>query len=217
MKTRSQSCGEIVDDDFPRLAAWLAGLKNEVRIGHVLWGRTGTVPCTVYQASMVAPGGTFEVDTMRGRLIAQQAVQFKGSEAPSRTSTHPSCNKATHDKTHWVGSTHTCLQEQIKVSRIPIDFLSVVLARANSEAALGPIPSFSIFTEPNPQTHGFPHRTDTMISDADLYSIAIFLGCVSVIFIVLYHFIEVNANKVAGSEKETAAQGQSAKSQRATQ
>lgn len=56
-----------------------------------------------------------------------------------------------------------------------------------------------------------------MISDADLYSIAIFLGCASVIFIVLYHFIEVNANKVMGSEKETAAHGQAAKSQRATQ
>lgn len=55
-----------------------------------------------------------------------------------------------------------------------------------------------------------------MISDADLYSIAIFLGCASVIFIVLYHFIEVNANKVLHSE-ETAAQGQSVKSKQATQ
>lgn len=48
MKTRSQSCGEIVNDDFRRSAAWLAGLKNEVRLGHVLWGRTDTVFCTVY-------------------------------------------------------------------------------------------------------------------------------------------------------------------------
>lgn len=56
-----------------------------------------------------------------------------------------------------------------------------------------------------------------MISDADLYSIAIFLGCASVIFIVLYHFIEVNANKVLHSEKETAAQGQSVKSKQAMQ
>lgn len=53
MKTRSQSCGETVDDDFPRSAAWLAGLKNEVRLGHVLWGRTGTVLCTVYYAKLV--------------------------------------------------------------------------------------------------------------------------------------------------------------------
>ena len=56
-----------------------------------------------------------------------------------------------------------------------------------------------------------------MISDADLYSIAIFLGCASVIFIVLYHFIEVNASKVLNSEKETAAQAQSAKPNQATQ
>lgn len=90
-------------------------------------------------------------------------------------------------------------------------------SRANSEEALGPILSYSIYTELDPENHGLPHRADTMISDADLYSIAIFLGCASVIFIVLYHFIEVNASKVVNSEKETAAQGQTAKSKQVTQ
>ena len=32
-----------------------------------------------------------------------------------------------------------------------------------------------------------------MISDTDLYSLAIFLGCLSMLLIVLYHFLEVNA------------------------
>lgn len=33
-----------------------------------------------------------------------------------------------------------------------------------------------------------------MISDSDLYSLAIFLGCVSMLLIVMYHFLEVNAS-----------------------
>ncbi|KAI9703774.1 MAG: hypothetical protein M1836_007544 [Candelina mexicana] len=32
-----------------------------------------------------------------------------------------------------------------------------------------------------------------MISDADLYSLAIFLGSVAMLLIILYHFLEVNA------------------------
>lgn len=33
-----------------------------------------------------------------------------------------------------------------------------------------------------------------MISDASLYSLAIFLGSVSMLLIVLYHFLEINAS-----------------------
>ncbi|MCJ1304179.1 hypothetical protein MMC08_006991 [Hypocenomyce scalaris] len=32
-----------------------------------------------------------------------------------------------------------------------------------------------------------------MISDNDLYSLAIFLGCLAMLLIVLYHFLEINA------------------------
>lgn len=32
-----------------------------------------------------------------------------------------------------------------------------------------------------------------MISDNDLYSLAIFLGSLSMLLIVLYHFLEINA------------------------
>lgn len=34
-----------------------------------------------------------------------------------------------------------------------------------------------------------------MISDNDLYSLAIFLGSFSMLLIVLYHFLEVNAKE----------------------
>ncbi|KAH0288226.1 hypothetical protein KCU62_g5336, partial [Aureobasidium sp. EXF-3399] len=37
------------------------------------------------------------------------------------------------------------------------------------------------------------HNIATMISDDQLYQLAIFLGSVSMLLIVLYHFLEVNA------------------------
>ena len=43
-----------------------------------------------------------------------------------------------------------------------------------------------------------------MISDGDLYRLAIFLGATSMVLIVIYHFLEVNAveeTKPVGSEK----------------
>lgn len=49
----------------------------------------------------------------------------------------------------------------------------------------------------------------TMISDGDLYRLAIFLGTTSMILIVVYHFLEINAVKEAevgkkGSSKQAA-------------
>jgi hypothetical protein len=38
-----------------------------------------------------------------------------------------------------------------------------------------------------------------MISDAQLYSLAVFLGSAAVLLIVLYHFLEINA-KDAGND-----------------
>ncbi|OIW27287.1 hypothetical protein CONLIGDRAFT_682352 [Coniochaeta ligniaria NRRL 30616] len=37
--------------------------------------------------------------------------------------------------------------------------------------------------------------TDTMISDDDLYRLAIFLGSAAMVLIVLYHFLEVNTKE----------------------
>ena len=40
-----------------------------------------------------------------------------------------------------------------------------------------------------------------MISDNELYSLAIFLGALAMLLIVLYHFLEVNSDDADQSEK----------------
>ncbi|KAI4122676.1 MAG: hypothetical protein LQ338_005674 [Usnochroma carphineum] len=42
-----------------------------------------------------------------------------------------------------------------------------------------------------------------MISDDDLYSLAVFLGCLSMLLIILYHFLEVNAKEDDAATKAT--------------
>ncbi|KAI7284798.1 hypothetical protein KC345_g2040 [Hortaea werneckii] len=46
-----------------------------------------------------------------------------------------------------------------------------------------------------PSNRPYPqyHASVAMISDASLYSLAIFLGSASMLMIVLYHFLEINA------------------------
>ncbi|KAL0470692.1 Oligosaccaryltransferase domain-containing protein [Neurospora intermedia] len=39
----------------------------------------------------------------------------------------------------------------------------------------------------------FSYANDTMISDAELYRLAIVLGCAAMVLIVLHHFLETNA------------------------
>jgi|TARA_R110002003_G_scaffold1577_5_gene23267 hypothetical protein len=46
-----------------------------------------------------------------------------------------------------------------------------------------------------------------MITDNQLYSLAIFLGSASMLLIVLYHFLEVNSEEHAAAEKPKAAAG----------
>ena len=43
-----------------------------------------------------------------------------------------------------------------------------------------------------------------MISDDQLYSLAVFLGCMSMLLIVLYHFLEVNAKEDTPAKTATA-------------
>ncbi|KAH6896891.1 Oligosaccaryltransferase-domain-containing protein [Thelonectria olida] len=52
-----------------------------------------------------------------------------------------------------------------------------------------------------------------MISDADLYRLAVFLGSTSMVLIVLYHFLEINAD--GASNKVEAAKGAPIKKQAA--
>jgi oligosaccharyl transferase complex subunit OST4 len=55
-----------------------------------------------------------------------------------------------------------------------------------------------------------------MISDSDLYRLAIFLGCASAFLIIVYHFIEVNASKVTSPGKVLAKQEKSTATGEAT-
>ena len=50
-----------------------------------------------------------------------------------------------------------------------------------------------------------------MISDDDLYTLAIFLGSLAMLLIVLYHFLEVNAiaDSPIQSEEKTSSKSQS--------
>ncbi|KAH6971729.1 Oligosaccaryltransferase-domain-containing protein [Ilyonectria sp. MPI-CAGE-AT-0026] len=50
-----------------------------------------------------------------------------------------------------------------------------------------------------------------MISDGDLYRLAIFLGSASMVLIVLYHFLEINSSDAA--QKVEGGKGASAKKQ----
>lgn len=47
-----------------------------------------------------------------------------------------------------------------------------------------------------------PRTTASMITDRDLFSLAIFLGAASMILIVVYHFLEVNAVPEAAAAKK---------------
>jgi oligosaccharyl transferase complex subunit OST4 len=50
-------------------------------------------------------------------------------------------------------------------------------------------------------------RAAKMISDNQLYSLAIFLGSAAMILIVLYHFLEVNSEEHVAAEKPKALAG----------
>ena len=47
-----------------------------------------------------------------------------------------------------------------------------------------------------------PRTTASMITARDLFSLAIFLGAASMILIVVYHFLEVNAVPEAAAAKK---------------
>ena len=49
--------------------------------------------------------------------------------------------------------------------------------------------------------------TSKMITDSQLYSLAIFLGSAAMLLIVLYHFLEVNSEDHAALEKPKVAAG----------
>ncbi|CAG8970665.1 hypothetical protein HYALB_00003421 [Hymenoscyphus albidus] len=56
----------------------------------------------------------------------------------------------------------------------------------------------------NLPTPHFPQTTSTMISDDDLYRLAIVLGSIAMMLIVLYHFLEVNSDEGATEKARVA-------------
>ncbi|TKA38794.1 hypothetical protein B0A54_08758 [Friedmanniomyces endolithicus] len=72
-------------------------------------------------------------------------------------------------------------------------------------------PSKPTDSSPPPRHHRPPPlsfgKKAIMISDASLYSLAVFLGSAAMLLIVLYHFLEINAkedNKAVVSEERKA-------------
>jgi oligosaccharyl transferase complex subunit OST4 len=54
--------------------------------------------------------------------------------------------------------------------------------------------------------HTIAAAAATMISDDDLYRLAIFLGSAAMLLIILYHFLETNAKESAPSPKSSTSQ-----------
>ncbi|KAK4940619.1 hypothetical protein LTR28_009081, partial [Elasticomyces elasticus] len=69
-----------------------------------------------------------------------------------------------------------------------------------------PVPTATT-TLPQP----LPRPPPAMISDAQLYSLAIFLGSAAMLMIVLYHFLEINAKDAAPLSEERKADALPAK------
>ncbi|KPI39027.1 uncharacterized protein AB675_4668 [Cyphellophora attinorum] len=67
----------------------------------------------------------------------------------------------------------------------------------SSEALVSLDPSPEPCNQKSKSPHHYKDHTDThtaaMISDSQLYTLALFLGSASMLMIVLYHFLEVNA------------------------
>ncbi|KAF2706842.1 hypothetical protein K504DRAFT_536251 [Pleomassaria siparia CBS 279.74] len=67
---------------------------------------------------------------------------------------------------------------------------------------LQPFSRKSCTFHPNPTLYS--ERAVTMISDNQLYSLAIFLGSAAMLLIILYHFLEVNSEDQAPPQKPKA-------------
>jgi oligosaccharyl transferase complex subunit OST4 len=62
------------------------------------------------------------------------------------------------------------------------------------------------------QTHDcFPQSVPKMISDDELYRLAIFLGSAAMLLIILYHILEVNAVEEPKSDSKTGSISQDSK------
>lgn len=89
-----------------------------------------------------------------------------------------------------------------------LDKLSIVCLSARYSSAIG-----HLITTQEPQHCQLPpqaqhtERAAKMISDDQLYTLAIFLGSAAMLLIILYHFLEVNSEDHVVAEKPKAAAG----------
>jgi oligosaccharyl transferase complex subunit OST4 len=63
-----------------------------------------------------------------------------------------------------------------------------------------------LLSDPLFRTHSSPQPLDyNMISDNDLYTLAIFIGTAAMLLIILYHYLEVNAVPQPAEDSKVAA------------
>ncbi|KAK4180338.1 Oligosaccaryltransferase-domain-containing protein, partial [Triangularia setosa] len=79
------------------------------------------------------------------------------------------------------------------------------LATPHSFGSLRKQGTLQLDSLPRPQLHyrqtsTYVHPAAIMITDSELYSLAIFLGSAAMVLIILYHFFEVNANDKAPAD-----------------
>ncbi|KAF2131363.1 hypothetical protein P153DRAFT_394708 [Dothidotthia symphoricarpi CBS 119687] len=90
--------------------------------------------------------------------------------------------------------------------------LALCSSRMSMSTSLSPIVPLTFPQQAsNPSNLHPPHphhrraAAPKMITDAQLYSLAIFLGSAAMMLIVLYHFLEVNSEEHAAAQKPKAA------------
>lgn len=92
-----------------------------------------------------------------------------------------------------------------RITRFRSIHLSPFEVRSDAASCLCSELTILQFLAPQHLFQSAEYRTATMISDDELYRLAIFLGSVAMVLIVLYHFFEVNSSNSALSEKAAAA------------
>ena len=125
--------------------------------------------------------------------VHQRALRFT---APTHhlASPHLELGRKLKPVPHHQANHYRCLPACATPNRLPslkphIFYLQQTLPRLSHHPGLHPIRP-SILTNP----------TIKMISDKDLYTLSIFLGSCAMLLIVLYHFLEVNADDNTNAE-----------------
>src|SRR5262245_15169309 len=126
--------------------------------------------------------------------FAESSKVASTSTTPTNLSSPPSPAANSANPTHSLSCAFLC-----KTSACNIPFSGLCAE------SCGPNCSPESF-QPSPTTQ-LERAATTMISDNQLYSLAIFLGSAAMLLIILYHFLEVNSEDHVPAEKPKAAAG----------